>query len=343
MLLLLVQNDHTQVPAGRKHRRAGPDRHPGLSRPDSLPLIIPLAGGQAAVKHRHLPAEMSGQQAEKLGRQGNLRHQQQRRLPQIQASGNQLQVHGGLAAARHAVQKRHPRRVRLQLFRQRLIGRRLGRIQHQRSVQLCRDNLPAAEHRPVLQMHIAQLLQPPHRRGSGSGVIAQLLDGTRTHRAQQLQNSRLDRSGLFLPTGIVHGFLCTIGENRKALGLISGSAQEVGLGRNPLFIQQIPQGALELPVIREGPSQGAVGSRAAQVLQKTQNGGGFRLPDALLRPGPTGSQGKGILNLKPQAHRQNRPNSLIKGAKIPLPYKSSQAEHGVVQHRLLVQHTVYAL
>ena len=52
-LLLLVQNDETQVGQGGEHRRAGADYHVGISPPGPLPLVIPLPRPQGAVEDGH--------------------------------------------------------------------------------------------------------------------------------------------------------------------------------------------------------------------------------------------------------------------------------------------------
>ena len=48
-LLLLVQDDETQIGQGGKNCRAGTHNDLGASVPDALPLVIALARGQAAV------------------------------------------------------------------------------------------------------------------------------------------------------------------------------------------------------------------------------------------------------------------------------------------------------
>ncbi len=77
------------------------------------------------MKHCHLPAKMGCQKAEELGGQGNFRHQQQGPLFQLQAPGNELQIHRRLSAACDAMQQRHPWPAHLQLPRQDVIDRRL--------------------------------------------------------------------------------------------------------------------------------------------------------------------------------------------------------------------------
>ena len=57
-LLLLVQDNEAGVRQGGEHRRPGADDHLGLAVPHPLPLVVPLPGGQAAVKDGHFTAEV---------------------------------------------------------------------------------------------------------------------------------------------------------------------------------------------------------------------------------------------------------------------------------------------
>ena len=75
VLLLLVQDNHSQVFQRGEHRAAGTQNHPNLSPLDPLPLVVALAEAERAVEHGHLVAEVGGKALQHLGRQSNLRHQ----------------------------------------------------------------------------------------------------------------------------------------------------------------------------------------------------------------------------------------------------------------------------
>ena len=64
MLLLFVDNDHTQIRRGCEHSTAGANDDPGVSGTDTFPLIIALACRQAAVLYGNKVAEMGSQQAQ---------------------------------------------------------------------------------------------------------------------------------------------------------------------------------------------------------------------------------------------------------------------------------------
>ena len=66
-----------QVVQGGENCRAGADDHLGLPPADALPLVVPLPRPQGAVLHRHLPAEVGGEDVEQLGGEDNLGHQHQ--------------------------------------------------------------------------------------------------------------------------------------------------------------------------------------------------------------------------------------------------------------------------
>ena len=82
MLLLLVQDDEARVTGG-KHRAAGADDDFRVAAFHPLPLVVALGGGQAAVEHRYLFAEIGRHQPQKLGGQSNFRHHQQSGLSSL--------------------------------------------------------------------------------------------------------------------------------------------------------------------------------------------------------------------------------------------------------------------
>ena len=107
MLLLLIQNDEAQIGTGREHGGAGAHNDPGFPGANPLPLVVPLSQSQAAVENGHGLAEPGGHQSQKLGSQGNFRHQKQGGFAVIQAFLNQLNVYRGFAGAGDAVEQGH--------------------------------------------------------------------------------------------------------------------------------------------------------------------------------------------------------------------------------------------
>ena len=148
VLLFLVQNDESQILTGGEDRRAGAHGDLCIAVFQPLPLVRPLAGSQGAVEQRHLIAEMGRQNTQKLGRQGDLRHQEHGTLARFQAIFDQFQIDGGLSRAGDAVQQRHAGLFPVRLGPQSVKSSLLLVIEDQRSLQLCRDDLPAPQHRP---------------------------------------------------------------------------------------------------------------------------------------------------------------------------------------------------
>ena len=103
--MLLVDDDEPQILHRREHRAAGADDDGRIAQADAPPLVEPFSVGQTAVEHRHLLAEIGCQQAQKLWRQGDLRHQHDGALALLEAGFDAPEVHLRLAAARDSVQQ----------------------------------------------------------------------------------------------------------------------------------------------------------------------------------------------------------------------------------------------
>ena len=104
-VVLLVHDDEPEVGHRGEDGRAGADDDPRLPRPDALALVAPLGLGQRGVQHRDALAEACREAAQRLRRQGDLRHEHDRpaAAPERRRAG--LEVDLGLAAARRAVQE----------------------------------------------------------------------------------------------------------------------------------------------------------------------------------------------------------------------------------------------
>lgn len=74
-LVLLVDNDETQVAERAKERRAGADDHAGRTTGDHIPLVQALAGRKARMEHGDRLAKARAETADGLGRQRDLGHE----------------------------------------------------------------------------------------------------------------------------------------------------------------------------------------------------------------------------------------------------------------------------
>ena len=338
MLLLLVQDDDAQVLAGGEHGGAGAHDHLGVAALDPLPLVVPLTHAQAAVEHRHLLAEPGRQQPQKLGRQRDFRHQQQRGLPPVQAVLDQADVHGGLAGAGDAVQQRHTGIRAVQLAAQTLEGGLLLRAEGQRPGDVGGPDLPAAEHTPLGEGDVAQRLQPPQGGGGSAGVIADILHRAAAHTGQQLQNAALHGGGARTGGGKIQRLLPGDGQGSHLLGLVPDPGAEVLLGGDPFLAQQIFQRGGENLVRGGSRVEGLLLGFSPQGFQQLQNVPGPLLADGGGGPAAVGGEGKGDLGVEPRPCREHGPGGVKIGAEIPLPQKGGQLELAAGEHGRIVQH-----
>ena len=122
VLLLLVQDQQTQLGTWGKHRGAGTYHHPGLAGANCLPLVIALRRRQRTVEHCHPVTKPGGHHPQKLGSQGDLRHQQHRLTALFQALLDQPDIHRGLAGAGNTIKERRTRCLLHHLLPQALKG-----------------------------------------------------------------------------------------------------------------------------------------------------------------------------------------------------------------------------
>ena len=123
-LLLVHQNTAQRLHRGQ-NGGARPDDHPGLSLPDAAVFRIALGVGQPAVEDGHLPAEILPELLDHLGRQRDLRHQQDGAPAQLQRPLDQADIDPRLAAARNAVKQRSLRPLLFQKGLQTVAGQLL--------------------------------------------------------------------------------------------------------------------------------------------------------------------------------------------------------------------------
>ena len=103
--MFLVHDDQPEIPCRGKHRAPRADNHPRVSAADAAPFVKALSGAQAGVNHRRHRSEPTPKPGHHLGRQGNLRDQDDRAFSQRQDTPNRGHEHLGFAAAGHPVQQ----------------------------------------------------------------------------------------------------------------------------------------------------------------------------------------------------------------------------------------------
>ena len=184
-LLLLVQDDEAGIWQGGKHRRPGADDHGGLPVPHPLPLVIPLPGGQAAVKDCHLPAKVGQEDLQQAGGEGDLRHQHHGPPPCGQCRLDQVEVHLGLAAAGHPIEEGGLGLPAFHPVPQAGVGRLLLGVEVGQRLDLNRLRQGVAEHLPLVEGEDPPLLQTLDGLAGGPGEVAQLLDAGAAQVAQQ--------------------------------------------------------------------------------------------------------------------------------------------------------------
>ena len=292
--------------------------------------------------HRHGFSEMGSQQAQQLGGQSDLRHKKHGALAFLQAAADQLQIHRSLARAGDAVKQRRPRLRLGQLSAKPVEHLLLVFIQHQRSIQHRRTDLPAAKHRLIRQLQVAQLRQAFDCGHTGTGIVAQLLDRYTADGAHQLQHAFLHGRAQ-AARRVFHRLLHRGSQGRDLLRFVAAPAQKLCSARDPLLIQQILQRLAELFLLRHRIAQGLFRRLTAHTAEQTKHGKGIRLADSRRFPGAVFRKGIGIFLPEPQARGEHGPDGVIEGAKVPLPDECRQTQHPVIQHRLRIQQPVDGL
>ena len=135
-VVLFVHHDDARVPQRGEKGDARPDDDVDGTGADAPPLVGPLATGEAAVKERHLGAEVGTQPVDQRHGHGDLRDEHERGPAACQRGGDRLDVDGGLAGAGRPVEQDRRRvapidrlarqRERGRLFRQQGRARRTG-------------------------------------------------------------------------------------------------------------------------------------------------------------------------------------------------------------------------
>ena len=102
-LVLFVEHDRCEPLHRREHRRAGSDGHAPLATPQRPPRVDALAVRQPRVQHRHLVAEHAAHPRHRLGREGNLRDQQNGTVTRRHDATKDVEVDQRLSGPRHAL------------------------------------------------------------------------------------------------------------------------------------------------------------------------------------------------------------------------------------------------
>ena len=96
--MLLVDADHAERRERREHGRAGADDDGRLAGNDPFALVPPFGVGETRVEQRHPVAEAGAEAAERLRRQRDLRHEDDRASGAGESGLTRPDVHLGLAA-----------------------------------------------------------------------------------------------------------------------------------------------------------------------------------------------------------------------------------------------------
>ena len=228
MLLLFIQDNQARCTRS-KYGASGADHHGGFPAANPLPLVIAFSGRQAAVQNSSFLSKVGCQQTQELGRQRNFWNQKHSALTQSQTMGNELDIDRSFTGAGDAVQQRNARILPCHLLRKILKAALLGGIQFQWAIQLGRLDLPAPQHGPFRQGHIAQLFQPVDSSHGSTCEIAQLLHRNAAQAAQQFQNRFLHGRGFGTLGGKFHSFFRRRCQGSNFFCLVSGFSLEIRL------------------------------------------------------------------------------------------------------------------
>ena len=98
-VVLLVDDDQSHPAHGREDRRACADHDPRLPARDAVALVAPLGISQRRVDDRDAVAESLPEATDRLRREGDLRHEDDRAEAPLETCGARLEIDLGLAAS----------------------------------------------------------------------------------------------------------------------------------------------------------------------------------------------------------------------------------------------------
>ena len=239
-LLLLVHDNDAQILQRGKHGGPGSQHHVHLSPADALPLVVPLRQAQSAVEHHHPGAEIGGELPHHLGRQHDLRHQDDGPPSLAQHLLHQTDIDLRLAGAGDALEQ-HRRRSFLLRQRPDATERRLLlRIQHDGRPH--RHGLRLRDPQLLLlgERHEARLFQRLQGPEGGAGKIAQVPDSYPARGGQQPQDLAADGGGPLLPLRLVQGVLGVHSQLRHPAELVVDLPAGLRLQDQHFFPAQCP-------------------------------------------------------------------------------------------------------
>ena len=191
MLLLLVENQQAGIFHRCEDRRARTDHDAGLTARDAPPLVIAFAHAQTGMEHGDSLSKVRRHFMQQLRRQRNFRHEQHGGAARVQRAPDQREIDRGLAAARHAVEKRRAGLFLHHLPVQAVKGGLLLFAQRQRACGRDILALRAAQAFLLIRFDQAELCEARNGLHARAGQLAQLAAGARTDGTQQAQQRGL--------------------------------------------------------------------------------------------------------------------------------------------------------
>ena len=192
--MLLVDDEQAQPVDGREDGRACAHDEVDLAPPDAIPLIVPLAVGQAAVLNGHAVAEGRPELRGDLWRQRDLRHEDQHTAALRDGVTGEAHVQLGLAAAGDAVHQRRMVAAAIEQARQRRERRRLLLRQRARFVTIDGRRGDSGKRVPLAHF-LAQVHEPAVREASQrakvDAVLAKRTDDLGLAGSRQRRQGRL--------------------------------------------------------------------------------------------------------------------------------------------------------
>ena len=343
-LLLLVENDETEVRQRREHRTARAEHDAYLAAPDALPLVIALRERQRAVQHHNICAELRGKAPHHLRRQRDLRHEQHRRPAARKRLLDEPEVDLCLAACGHAVKERGTAALSLEQRGKALVGCLLLFVKRDRCV-LAFDRLCGADAQHLLlgKLDKAGLFEPSQRLHRRARVVADLRGGQRPLAAEKLDDRIAHRRAAALGLDGGKRLLCADTERHHARRLVAKTLLHRRFAdEKPLLLERmedLPRFlAAQLIERRALSTLRAEHSMKQRFLERIGRDCAQRFfgADAVVQP-------PDLAALEPHAARQQRFERVVVGAEVPRLHPADKADIPAVQQRRVIQKGVDGL
>ena len=335
-LLLLVQNDESQIAEGCKNPRAGSDDHFGVSPSGPFPLVVSLACGERAVQYRYPAAKLGHKLAQKLRGQSDFRDEHQGGLAPLQCSVDEVDIDSRLSRAGNAVEQGAAGFV-LDLKRMKpFVNCPLLLVQGGTGLLFRLIHLRAAKHLPLVNGQDAHLLQLTQGLLFGPGEIGNVLGGGRAYAGEQGDHRFAE-----LRTALGHQLLRLVRRNCQhgdVLCLVSHAPLGTGLQDQYACILKGAKCLRGIGLAAGLPKCFSLNAAAVGTddVQNTplQIRGQFLL---CLRQVQSGGNGIAVLQIVVQSCRQHGLDRIVNGTVILLPHPEGQADALPVHHRSIVQ------